>query len=296
MKRMISIGLVCLFLSLAGLPAWAETSAPGAVWAEDTPPLEEAYREYILTRARKLRDLGPFETWPLEERAELYAILIESGYIDIHDANAVYHGMPNAGDMSREDAIRIAEEAIADRYGVVVGHPPDWSVECSFLRTASSAIWDLKFKQKAQVMDFSRDIYWLNVYVANVDSPSGQVHVYQNAQESNSPLIIPWDERPEDQRPRPGDLSEEEAVSIARNAVSGEWLERRGLPEDIFAGFQMTTGIAPGYAWSDQPLGRAWVVQFMSDDNIIHAYFNHVIVILNSETGEVLLIDNESNG
>jgi len=275
---------------------WVAADASGVGFQGETSTLEQVYYEYIITRGRKLIELGPFATWPLEEKAALDQILIEGGYIDIHDGNAIYHDMPNADDISREDAIRLAEEALASRYEVAVGHTPDWTVECAFLRTVTTCMWDIQFKQKAQVIDFSNDVYWMTIYVANVDSPSGQAHVYQSAKESDGPVIVAWDNRPEDERPRPGDLSEEEVVRIAKNAVIGEWLEMRGLPEDIFASFRVTTGISPNYTWADQPFGRVWVVQFKSDDDILHAYFNHIIVIINSETGEVLFIDNVSNG
>ena len=226
MKKIISISLVCLILCLTGSAIGTEMDARSEA---EGASREQVYYEYIITRAYKLRELGAYETWSLDEKAALDRILVEGGYIDITGDNAIFNDIPNEDDVSQEDAIRIAGEAITARYGITVEHSSDWIVECSFLRMNTIAMWDLRFKKKVQVIDASRGNYLYDVYEANVDSPSGAVNVVQNGQFSNGPLV-----EAEEVILLSNDLSKEDAINIARNAVISGGIEKRGLPEDIF--------------------------------------------------------------
>ena len=130
---------------------------------------------------------------------------------------------------------------------------------------------ELKFSVKHLSGNYLHD-----VYEADVESPSGEVHVVENGQYINGPLG-----EAEEEIGLSSDLSKEDAIRIARNAVINGWIEKRGLPEDIFLDFSVAAAISSDY--QSGSLGRVWIVTFLPDDEILCMYFYPYIVVMDSE-------------
>lgn len=261
---------------VAHISALAETASTQAL---ESPDLDEVYYQYILKRAQMLHELGEYRAWSIEDKAALDHILVEGGWME--GDNAVINSIPNQEDVSQAEARRIAEETIVREFGVPQAELTQWLVEYTFYRVPVNAEWILLFLPKERPLDAPYDMYRVQI-----KSPSGEVFFFWKEQGDDGIYGEGVDELP-----GPNDISEEEAVQIARQAVFDTCAEEHRLTEEVFRDFWAIGGFIPNHEW-----GRIWIVSVTPSDEIIYNFFGSYNVYVSSETGEVLEISDHANG
>lgn len=217
--------------------------------------------------------------WSIEDKASLDQILVDGGWME--GSNAVINSIPNQEDVSQKDARRIAEETIVREFGVSQAELAQWRVEYTFYRVPVDAEWHLLFLPKEKPLDAPYDMYYVELF-----SPSGEVFYFREEQGDDRIFGGEGLEILE-----PDDISEEEAVEIARKAVLAAFAEKDRLTEDVFRDF----AVGAGFMQSDE-FGRVWTVSFVSSDEIIYNFFGSYDVYVSPKTGEVLAVIDDSNG
>jgi len=117
----------------------------------------EARREDAISHIDVMeKEKGPFETWSLEDKAWYSQILEKYDYLgwDNWD-NMSFNVLPSKDDISREQAVQIAADAISDAYGVALSDIPTNEALVSFcLRSKENPvpIWQIGFPGYTSVL------------------------------------------------------------------------------------------------------------------------------------------------
>lgn len=297
MRRFLSFFFFLVFLC-AALGGLAESATPS--WDQS-----EAGKQYVLRRAKMVKELGPYETWTLEQKAELDQVWVEFEY---DKPDWVLHSVPTAGDVSQESALAIATKAIADKFGIPEDSLSSFSVSYTFFTLMDPDYaaknpdtrlprWIIEFQPSPGEQVASKQ--WATAYRVNIDSPSGNIALCV----ADNFLYYPPPPEPEESPTPPADeLSMEEALRLARQAVE-ERLAEPGYAEQPFGRNPITPEVWAQFeesAWynPDAPQGHCWQVYFGSVDGVVQGHFGGIMVLIDAKSGAVLDLydDSETNG
>lgn len=259
--RRVMLWLVCGVLLVA---------LGGGALANEESQKEQTLHQYAIRRAESIIDLGPFKAWPVEEKASLDRMLSDAGIYE------PLYILPDAGDLSQQDALLAAKAAIAQTKGA-----PDslerFGVYVSFLRVANGKQWEFQFGPVADAPE-------LGMYMVEIASPSGNVVLCQwYAGEEAGDAV----EAMAAAKPASGSLPEEEAVRLARQAVQAAHGQTYGLTEKVMSGFEADAVFDADGA--DRPV---WQVELEFDDVDVDDILGSYVVYLDAVTGEVLKVEN----
>lgn len=189
-------------------------------WSNKVWPIQLVNRimpfkaEYEAKRALMEQTLGDYGTWSLASKAELDEMLIIAHYpMD----DTVLNVLPNETDISEEEAIRIAQERICEKFGISPSVLDDLTQQKSLYQLSSS-------QEKLWVIEFHSDDAD-EKYVVEFSSPLGQVSLC--AHYIHQEQIPP--ERVSDTFPAEDKAVEETAIAVAWNAMVNQY----GFDNDV---------------------------------------------------------------
>lgn len=297
MRRSLSCFFFLVFLC-AALSGLAESDTPSGGQSE-------ADKQYILRRAKMVKEIGLYETWTLEQKAELDRVWVE---YELGKDDWVLHSVPSAGDVSQGNALAIAKKAIADKFSIPEDSLSSFSAEYTFFtlmdpdyaaKNSDSRfpLWIIEFQPSPNEQAVSKQ--WASSYRVEIASPSGNVVLCA----ANTILLYPPPPETEEPPAPPADeLSMEEALRLARSAVEKR-LAEPGYKEQPFGRNPITPEVwaqFEGSAWynPDAPQRHCWQVFFGSVDGVVQGYFGGIMVVIDAKSGAVLDLydDSETNG
>lgn len=242
----------------------------GGAWANEDVSKEQALHQYAIRRAEGIIDLGPFKTWPVEEKAALDRMLSDAGIFE------PLYILPTEGDLSQEDALLAAKAAIAQEYGSS-DSLDRFGVYASFLRVANGKQWEFQFGPVVEAPE-------LGMYMVDIASPSGNMVLCQwYAGEQTDEAI----QAMAGAEPASGSLTEDEAVRLARQAVQAAHGQAFGLTEKVLSGFE-----ADAVFDADEAERPVWQVELEFDDVDVDDILGSYVVYLDAVTGEIIKVEN----
>lgn len=297
MRRFLSCFFFLVFLC-AALSGLAESDTPSGLQSE-------AYKQYVLRRAKMAKELGPYETWTLEQKADLDQVWVE---FEFDKPDWVLHSVPTASDVSLESALAIAKKAIADKFSIPGDSLSSFSVAYTFFTLmdpdyaaknpdSGFPLWVISFQPAPSEEATSKQAatsYWVEIA-----SPSGNVALCV----ADAILLYPPPPKEEEPPAPPADeLSMEEALRLARTAVEDRLAEpgygeqpfgRNPITPEVWAQFEESAWYDP-----DAPQGHCWQLFFGSRDGVVRDYFGGITVLIDAKSGAVLDLydDSGTNG
>lgn len=106
-------------------------------------------------------DKGPFDTWSLEDKAWMSETARDAGSAE---TDYEMHQLPGSGDITQDEALRLARRAVTETYGVDAAEVEQWPSTINFLTE--------------QVDDGDAPAYHRTVYDVALYSPYSDVHPY----------------------------------------------------------------------------------------------------------------------
>lgn len=120
----------------------SETQQTPAVVTAPTPEQRKITRTYI---AEKGKELGSFGDWSLEDKHE-YSLCVEAQGIP---QDQTVHGLPGEDNMSRDEAVRLAQETIMNTYRLKQATLDRFNVQVEFnVIDAENPVWQIYFDVK----------------------------------------------------------------------------------------------------------------------------------------------------
>ena len=253
---------VCLLVLLCALGVQA-----GAL-ATQEPPEENRY-QYYSKRVEMISRLGKYGIWPEEEKAALDTLRVELG---LTDGDEALHVLPGEGDLSREEARKLAIDAIVEKYqmdAAVLEEFEVWYDFCALPSATNKPWWKLLLQATTPVDPFS-------AFEVEIASPEGSIAY---CQEGYSTLVaFDMDELPAEA----DDISVEEAARIAWDYVAENHLGYNGLQKEDVYHFTPMVQI-----YVDNDMGRIYWVELNPQDEQVFSYFGSYNVFIDPKTGIV---------
>ncbi len=229
-------------------------------------------------------EMGPFMTWSLEDKAKLsmqmpvlYAQYKENlgNYTLIGEATAHTHSMPATDDISREEALAIAQDVLAQDFALSREDLSKFQTHYGFYADDSSApVWEVIFAAGT-----------VPQYTAIIGSRTGKVVSLYGVKQGE---VI------KDLRAAGGRQSvpKEGAIALAQNAL----VTYLGMSSDEVAGLKVVKAdrIEEDWIWAMRGITKPfWIVGFAIGDGMDYS------VLLDAKTGMILVVhepDTIANG
>lgn len=277
-----------LTLSLAVLLAFGlfpEALLTAALATEIRPALGHAvdfnqvYYDYLLKKADMVLELGDYQDWPLDKRAELDQVLVDGGLLQ--DPTSAVNLVPGAEDMPRDQAWELALTAVLERSGMPQERLSAIPRAEYFYHQQGARYWRFQFDAREPNENDS-----LFFFTVALDAATGIVeHFGEGAQylDSNPEPSLP---------PEPGDKSEGEAIHAARMLVLNTLGQERRITPEVFDTYKVVARL------SDTTMAgvRCWLVIFAGKDPELGFYFGTYDVMLDPKTLEPLETSGVGNG
>ena len=241
---------------------------------------------------------GPWQRWSVMDKAKLRTELqdLMDAYVgadyflgDTKQANSILehrHSEPGEKDISQAKAESVAKETVTRNLGVGEKELENYDMQVFFyIDEPGHPIWEIQWAKQG-----------LWIYAVQMDARDGKtMHVMdktalgQRASDTYAPQTMP-----NEQTPREGDLTQEQAVEAARKAIVVTY----GLDAQTVNGFTLFTAqyaleIKRDSVWASASFTPPyWTICFsLNDPRTPYDY----LVILDAKTGEVLMISDPSN-
>ena len=241
---------------------------------------DDIYHQYIRKRAEMLNALGDYQTWPIERKAELDQVLIDGDYF-ARLSDSVVNVRPTEDDLPMESAKEIAAAAIAEEFAVDQALVETWHVDYAFWELTSGRRWMLLFTEEKAGAGHTYDVYRVEI-----ESPSGEVVACFQEEHGAGEAIGGTEKEPDYVA-----VGKEAAIDIARTYLRENVAEAHRLTDEIISAFS----VGAGYVSEGDETGL-WLVSFVPSDPVLYEYFGSICITVSADTGEVMEIDDSSNG
>lgn len=198
------------------------------------------------------KENGPFENWSLEDKAWYSQILEKYHYLGWDNwENAGYNVLPGKEDISREQAVQIAADAVSAAYGVDISDIPFKEALVSFARRSKvdpEPKWEITFSGYATVLltpsgDITSDQYIQTPLeeaeqqrIRDEEAAAYRIRL-REAEDKHGPEQYRWPLEvraalfaPYDRMPKDSDMEAETAIIKAKEALTGTY----GFDERFF--------------------------------------------------------------